>query len=322
MKSMARYVWMAVAIIALSAGLAVQAVEPPTANASGSVASVDLNAGTLGVQSRARVRTFLIGMGTAVLLNNHAGTLQDIQVGDQVNVRYNTLTYRAERVVIHRFFQARGVIVNATATSIALQTKQQRINSQVNAATRFLVAGTPVDDAPVLLGLRAKAKLETGTNLGLRFDAKAPTIAGTVTAVNPGTGAFTLGGATIANFELHPMGRVTFAGRAITLAGLLVGDKANVAYSNIGPPATALVVRVKPGALLRARGVITALGANTLTLATSAGPLTLAVNAATKIKRKGKRAAFGDLLIGDRVKAKYAARTGENTAVRIISRPA
>ena len=132
---------------------------------------------------------------------------------------------------------------------------------------------------------------------------------GTIVAVDTAANTVTVApknGSVNVTVNVDATTRIKRNGKSASIADLQVGDKVEAKYN----ASTLLASKIEASInWVELKGVIAAVdtAASTVTVTPSKGgaDVTLNVDASTRIKRNGKTATLADLLVGDRVEAKY-----------------
>lgn len=167
---------------------------------------------------------------------------------------------------------------------------------------KFILTGT-------LLALAALALVHTPTS-ALAAKKNMAKVKGYISAIDTTAGTVEItdaaGNAVTVNVvEKTKIHKNNVEGAAID--ALALGDKAKAKYN-----ADTLDAKRIHAKSPRVHGVITAVGANSVTIENGQGvEVTVLVTANTKIKRNGAPATLADLVVGDQAKAKYDPTTME-----------
>lgn len=216
------------------------------------------------------------------------------------------------------YAKAKGTIaaVDTAASTLTITPKNggADVTLNVDASTFIKRNGQPATLADLQTGDKVEAKYDSATMLAFRVKAefKAGKVKGMIAAVDTAASTVTItprkGGADVTlNVDANTV--IKRKGPA-TLADLQVGDKIEAKYD----PATMLALKIEAEfKLAKVKGTIAAVdaAAGTLTITPKKGgaDVTLNVDASTYIKRNGQPATLADLVVGDRVEAKYNAAT-------------
>lgn len=212
------------------------------------------------------------------------------------------------------YAELKGTIaaVDTSASTVTITPKKggSDVTLTVDANTLIKRNSQPATLADLQIGDKVEAKYDPATMLAFKLKAKfkVSELKGIIAAVDTSASTVTItpkkGGADVTlNVDANTL--IKRNGPA-TLADLQAGDKVEAKYD----PAAMLAIKIeaKPN-LAKVKGTIAAVdtAAGTLTITPKDGSpdVTLAVDANTYIKRNGQPATLADLLVGDRVEAKY-----------------
>lgn len=215
-----------------------------------------------------------------------------------------------------------GTISAVDATTVTVTPKKGGADVVLNVdATTFIKRnGAPALITNLLVGDKVEAKYDKTTMLASKIEAKSmPTsreIEGYIAAVGANTLTITpkKGGADV-TVNVDATTVITRSGKPALLTELLVGDKVEAKYDKTTLLASKIKAKAKP-VKAEVEGMIAAVGADSLTITPRKGgaDVTVLVDATTRITRGGKTALLTDLLVGEKVEAKY------NTTTMIASK--
>jgi hypothetical protein len=204
-------------------------------------------------------------------------------------------------------------LIDTSANTVTIAPKDGSANVTVNvdASTRIKRNGKPASIADLQVGDKAEAKYNLSTMLASKIEASINWVElkGVISAVNTAASTVTItpskGGADV-SLSVDSSTKIKRNSKSATLADLQIGDKVEAKYNGVTMLASKIEVKTNTAEL---KGMILAVdtAASTVTITPSKGgvDVTLNVDASTLIKRNGKPAALADLLVGDKVEAKY-----------------
>jgi hypothetical protein len=203
--------------------------------------------------------------------------------------------------------------VDTVASTVTVTPKNggTDITLNVDASTMIKRDGKPATLADLQPGDIVEAKYDPATMLASRIQAKVKKseIHGIISAVDTTANTFTVTpkkGGTDVTLNVDASTMIKRNGKPATLADLQLGDKVEAKYYS----SSMLAIKVEARRnLVNLNGTITAVDttANTVTVTPKKGgaDIVLKVDASTIIKRYGAPATLADLLVGDKVQAKY-----------------
>lgn len=321
----------------------IDVLDNQTSSLTGKVSALDLNAGTLTLQSGSTTQTFLIEPGTQIRVGDRTGTLSGVTVGDTATVTYlgtgsNAVALRIQDTPQNATQQLRasGVVTDASASSITLRrADNSTLTLTVNGQTRIHVEDftlTPAELSSVI-GQQASVTYNspalTATDIAVSEKALS-TVTGQVTAVNTTAGTLTVQkGTTTLTFQVPQNAQIRVGDRPATLADLRVGD--TVSLTTLGSGAGALALQVRESSSVsqgHVEGILTAVGTSTITVRPKTGAsVDLVVNSSTDLRINGKRATLAQLTAAlaatvqngrvAKVSAQYVTSGGTNTATQV-----
>jgi cold shock CspA family protein/phage terminase large subunit-like protein len=202
--------------------------------------------------------------------------------------------------------------VDTSASTVTITPKKggSDVTLTVDANTLIKRNSRTATLADLQVGDKVEAKYDPATMLAFKIKAKfkVSELKGIIVAVDTSASTVTITpkkGGTDVTLNVDANTSIKRKGPA-TLADLQIGDKIEAKYD----PAAMLAIKIeaKPN-LAKVKGTIAAIdtAAGTLTITPKNGSpdVTLTVDANTYIKRNGQPATLADLLVGDRVEAKY-----------------
>jgi small nuclear ribonucleoprotein (snRNP)-like protein len=211
--------------------------------------------------------------------------------------------------------ELKGIIasVDTSANTVTIAPKDGSANVTVNVdtSTKIKRNGKSASIADLLVGDKAEVKYNPSTMLASKIEASInwTELKGVIAAVDTTANTVTItpskGGANV-TLNVDASTKIKRNGKSAALAELQVSDKVESKYNGATLLASKIEAKTNTAEL---KGVIAAVDttASTVTITPSKGgaDVTLTVDASTLIKRNGKSAALADLLVGDKVEAKY-----------------
>ncbi|MBI5942958.1 MAG: hypothetical protein HY864_01205 [Chloroflexi bacterium] len=217
-----------------------------------------------------------------------------------------------------------GTISAVGASSLTITPKKggADVTVTVDASTRIKRNGKTALLSDFQVGEKVEAKYDKTSMLASKVEAKTRSggsnsngeLKGTISAV--GAGSLTItpkkGGADV-TITVDASTRIKRGGKTALLTDLQVGDKVEAKYNKTTMLASKVEAKsatsggkdsTKKGEV---RGVISAIGSATVTITPSKGgaDVTLMVDSSTRYERGRTHITLADLMVGDRVEAKY-----------------
>jgi uncharacterized OB-fold protein len=254
-----------------------------------------------------------------------------INVGDKVEAQVRTESNGTVMAVAIKLDDDRskdieGVVRSVSATSITIRTSSREIMVNVNAATRFLVRDRAASLAAVASGVRVEVKTVrnadgTLTALAVKIESNTANIQGIVTAASPTSITLRKRDGSASTIGITSTTIVRRQGKVVNASTIAVGMRVEVeATKNADKTLTALVIDTHAAdELMEIKGVVTAVGADQLTVKTRSGDsLTVKVTSDTIIRIDDNRVALTSIHVGDHVEIEVQPGSGNTlTAVRI-----
>jgi len=284
----------------------------------GNITALDTAASTVTIKPTkgATLVTLKVSATTFIKRNGKKVALAGLQVGDQVEVSYNSSTKVARKIEAKLYLRELSGVIKTIDTTLGEVTVTKSIPAvdvvlKVNETTKYRRAGGAATLTDLQVGDKVEVKYNPITMLASNINAKiymselkgilksVDTVAGTVTVTQFVTNL----DVTVSTDALTKVYRNHLL---VTLADLLVGDKIEAKYL----PATMVASSIEAETYsLEVKGTIlsTDLTANTLSITENltATVVTVNVDATTVIKRNDLVVTLADLVVGDRVEAKY-----------------
>ena len=242
-------------------------------------------------------------------------TLADILLGDKVYAKYNPVTFLAASISAQsNLVDLVGFVsaIDATVNTLTVMPKKGGANVVLNVDANTIIkrSGQPATLAEIQLGDKVYARYNPVTFLAARIWAQPylAELSGLVSAVDTTGGTLSV---TIKNsstpvvLKVDPTTVITRNGAAATLADIQLGDRVRAKYNLVTLLATKISAQLN---LVDIKGTISAVDttANTVSVTPKKGsPVVLNVDPNTVIMRNGAAATLADLLVADRVQAKY-----------------
>ncbi|MBI5354243.1 MAG: hypothetical protein HZB50_16490 [Chloroflexi bacterium] len=291
----------------------------------GTISAVDATTVTVTPRSGGVDVVFNVDATTYIKRNNASALITDLLVGDKAEVKYDNTTMLAAKIEAKSpptNLEVEGFIAAVGTDSVTITPKKggADVIVLVDAATVITRNRIPALLTDLLVGDKVEAKYDRVTMLASKIEAKSlPTnleVEGVIAAVATDSVTITpkKGGADV-TVLVDATTSITRSGKPALLTDLLVGDKVEAKYDRITFLASKIKAKAKP-VNLEVEGVIAAVGVDSLTITPKKGgaDVTVLVDVSTRIKRGGKPALLTDLLVGERVEAKY------NTTTMIASK--
>ena len=293
------------------------------AELSGVIKAVDVAGSSLTVTARKTGADVVLKVDAATQIkrgNHKTATLADLQVGDKVEVKYDTTTMLASRITAKAdLVSVKGVIsaVNVAGSTLSITPTKggADVTVLVDSATMIKRANKVATLADLQVGDKVEAKYNRVSMLAVSIVAKLNIVNlnGAITAVDTAAGTITVtpkkAGADVV-LNVNADTRIIRNGKLATPADLQVGDKLEVKYNVAGMLALKIEAQNRSkGNFMEVKGTIAAIDpvASTLTITrTVGGPdVVLKVDSTTLITKHHLSATLADLVVGDKVEAKY-----------------
>lgn len=259
---------------------------------------------------------------------SHPGTLADLAVGMKAEADYDPVSLVADHVNARAAEQHQGEVegkvtaVDATAGTISIDPEHgSEVVLHTDSATRISRNGAVATLADIRVGDSAEARYDAATLLASRIEARSGNpspqphgeVEGMVTAVDGSSLTITPehGGPVVLTVDAST--RFFVRDTPATLADVHTGQRAHASYDRT--TLLAAVVRVQNDgnpepATAEIEGRVTAASAASVTIAPEHGnPVTLAIDASTRITREGHAATAADITVGDRAEALFVRAT-------------
>ena len=281
----------------------------------GIITAIDTTAGTVTVQKNGVDLVLIIDATTYIKRNSRMATLAELQLGDKVEIKYDSLTMIASKIEAKlNATELKGLVVavDAVAGTVTVQSNGVDTVLTVDATTYIKRNSRIATLAELQLGDKVEAKYNSLTMIASKIEAKLnyAEAKGFVAAVDAVAGTVTI--RTSSADVVLTVDAATYIKRdrtIVTLAGLLLGDKVEAKYNAVTMIASKIEAKLGSAEV---KGVISAVDtvAGTVTITTKTGTsIVLTVDAATYIKRDRAIVTLADLVVGDKVEAKYNAIT-------------
>lgn len=258
---------------------------------------------------------------------SHSGTLADLAVGMKAEADYDPVSLVADHVNARAAEQHQGEVegkvtaVDPAGTISIASEHGADVVLHTDSATRISRDGAAATLADIKVGDSAEARYDATTLLASRIEARSGNpnpqphaeVEGMVTAV--GTGSLTItpehGGPVVLTVDATTKFFVHDTPAA--LADVHTGQRAHASYDKT--TLLAAVVRVQNDgnpepATAAIEGRVTAASTTSVTIAPEHGnPVTLVIDASTRITREGHAATAADITVGDRAEALFVRAT-------------
>ena len=287
------------------------------------------SADQLTVRTATADRDVKLNSSTVVKLNGQKSTTDTIQAGDKVEVKASkgadgTLT--ALEVDVENDMDVTGVVQSISATELTITTKNGDATFTLTEDTVVLLHGVRTSTDTIKVGDKVEVHWVAGDGdtrvarmINLHTDVKevegiVTEISDTSMTVQPHQG----GDPVI--IAITPDTVVRFAERQTNVDTIRVGSKVEVkTLLDANGVLTALFVEVhNPNDLDEIKGVVTAVGTDSITVDTGTGdPVVITVNGDTIVRVNGQTASLSDVKVGDKVEVDATSDGTTFTAVRI-----
>lgn len=258
----------------------------------------------------------------------HPGTLADLAVGMKAEADYDPVSLVADHIHARAAEQhqeeAEGKVtaVDATAGTISIDPEHgSEVVLHSDSATRISRNGAVATLADIKVGDSAEARYDAATLLASRIEARSgnPTpqprgeVEGRVAAVDGNSLTITPEHGGPVTLTVDASTRFFVRGTPATLADVHTGQRVEASYDKT--TLLAAVVRVQSDdqpepATAEIEGDVTAVSATSITIAPEHGtPVTLTLDASTRITREDHAATAADIKAGDRAEALFVKAT-------------
>jgi preprotein translocase subunit YajC len=205
--------------------------------------------------------------------------------------------------------------VDAAAMTVAILPEHgAEVTLHADAATRISRNGAAATLADLRVGDRADARYDAATFVASRIEARSEAppqqqeIEGKVTAVAAAAVTITPEHGSAVTLAIDTTTRIFLHDAAATLADVKVGQRAHASYN--GTTLVASILRVQnedpESQSAEVEGKVTAVSATSITIAPEhSSPVTLTIDATTRITRDDHVIAVGDIRVDDRADAHY-----------------
>ncbi len=321
---------LALALIFVLAGLA--SADRAGSKIKGTLSAVDLVNSTVTVTPQfGSPATLNVTPATQIKRNGLAATLSDLVLGDRIEAKYDAATLNAIKIEAKSgtlpppppVGEVKGIVAAVDVVTSSLTVTP---NSGGPDVTVLVTSLTVIECDDLRMGL---GDVAVGSNVEVKYNlttfeatkievhgcgAELAEVKGTVAAVDPSAGSLTVtpnNGAPQITVSVDANTSICKNDLPITLADIQVGDCVEVKFDANTLVAAKIEVKAcvpPPQALAQVEGKVTAvdLTASTVTIAPRRGaPVTLTVDSATVIKRGRQILTLADIVVGDRVEAKY-----------------
>jgi Cu/Ag efflux protein CusF len=265
----------------------------------------------------------------------HTASLADLATGMRAEADYDPVSLVADHIQARAAEQHQGEVegkvtaVDATAGTISIASEHgASVILHTGSATLVSRNGAAATLADIKVGDSAEARYDATTLLASRIDARGETpdthaaVAGQVTAVGASSLTITPEHGGAVTLTVDATTKIFLGDTAATLADVHVGQRAQAVYDR----ATLLAALVhvqgdNPSPNAAVEGSVTAVSATSITIASEHGsPVTLTIDASTRITRGDHPITAADIQVGDQAEALYVRAT--LLATRIESHPA
>jgi len=302
------------------------ATGPALESSRGVFTSFDATANKLTMATVQGARSFLISSSTLVVRNGAPATAQGLAHGDALLV--HTPAAAAGTTATAADIEAdgpeeedvEGTISTITGQDVTI-TPEHGSAVTVHVATATVIkisdaTGTHTATlADLAVGMKAEADYDPVSLVADHIRARAAQqhqseVEGTVSAVDATAGTLSItpqhGGTDVA-LKTDSATRISRNGAVATLADIKVGDKAEARYDATTKVASRIEARSAPQQpLAQVEGKVTAVTTASVTITPQhGGPVTLTIDATTKIYLRGTAATIADVAVGQRAHASY-----------------
>ena len=206
----------------------------------GLVVAVDAAAGTLTVQSNGVDTVITVDATTYIRRNSRIATLAELQLGDKVEAKYNSLAMIASEIEAKlNYAEAKGFVaaVDTVAGTVTIRTSSADVVLTVDSATYIKRDRAVITLAGLVIGDKVEAKYNAVTMIASKIEAKlgSAEVKGVISAVDAVAGTVTITTKAGASVVLT-VDSATYIKRdraIVTLADLVVGDKVEAKYNAI-----------------------------------------------------------------------------------------
>ncbi len=262
---------------------------------------------------------------------SHSGTLADLTVGMKAEADYDPVSLVADHINARAAEQHQGEVEGkvtaidtaaGTAGTIAIAPEHgSEVALHTDSATRISRNGAAATLADIKVGDSAEARYDAATLLASRIEARSGNpnpqphaeVEGMVTAVDGSSLTITPehGGPVVLTVDATT--RFFVHDTPATLADVHTGQRAHASYDKT--TLLAALVRVQSDgnpepATAAIEGRVTVASTTSVTIAPEHGnPVTLAIDASTRITREGHATTAADIKVGDRAEALFVRAT-------------
>jgi hypothetical protein len=253
---------------------------------------------------------------TVIKRNGKPTTLADLQLGDLVEARYNPVTMLAANISARlNLVPLSGVIsaIDPLGSTLTVTPKSggPDVVLKVDSTTVIMRIGKPATLADLQLGDRVEARYNPVTMLASKIFARLNLVglSGVISAIDPLGSTLSVtpkkGGPDLV-LKVDPTTVIKRNGKPATLADLQLGDRVEARYNPVTMLAANISARLNLVALSGVVSAVDPLGSTLSVTPKKGGPdVVLKVDSTTIIKRNGITATLADMLVTDRVEAKY-----------------
>jgi len=287
--------------------------------AKGSLVSVDLEALTITVTPSVGGSDLVLTVDANTLIRRMdliPATLENLLVGDLIDVKYNPITYLAYQVDARiPLLGLKGslslVEADKGAISITQDVSGLEVVLSVDTTTLLTREGQTATIAALVVGDRIEAKYNPLTMLAYKVAAWIPQvqITGSLKSVDATTSSLTITQDITGTEITVSVDTVTVLKRmgvTVALADLQVGDRIIAKYNPLTNLASLIDARIPQ---LEVKGTIQAINATagelTVKQYTTSTLVTLQVDSSTIIRRGSRKIALSALRVGNRLEVKY-----------------
>jgi|GEM_PF-1099181 len=301
------------------------ATGPALESSRGVFTSFDATASKLTMATVQGARSFLINSSTLVVRNGAPATAQGLAHGDALLVHApaaaagTTATAADIEADGPEEEDVEGTISTITGQDVTI-TPEHGSAVTVHVATATVIkisdaTGTHTATlADLATGMKAEADYDPVSLVADHIRARAAQqhqsdVEGTVSAVDATAGTLSItpqhGGTDVA-LKTDSATRISRNGAVATLADIRVGDKAEARYDATTKVASRIEARTTPPPPAQVEGKVTAVTTTAVTITPQhGGPVTLTIDATTKIYLRGTAATIADVAVGQRAHASY-----------------
>jgi hypothetical protein len=256
----------------------------------------------------------------------HTATLADLATGMKAAADYDPVSLVADHILARAAEQHQAEVegkvtaVDATAGTISITPEHggAAVALKTDSTTKISRNGAVATLTDIKVGDSAAARYDATTLLASRIEAHGENpqphaeVEGQVTAVSGTSITIAPEHGSPVTLTIDASTKIYLRDAAATIADVKVGQRAHVSYD--GTTLLAAVVRVQGGdpqpETSDVEGSVTAVSATSITIAPEHGnPVTLTLDASTRITREDHTITAADIRVGDRAEAQYVTAT-------------